>query len=135
MARFGRLALLAFIAVAAGGVGLPSAQARTAFFSHLDDVPVPPGFTERADLATAFEGAPGRILVATAEGVGPAEGARAWAVSALKGLGWSLAEADDRQAVLIRGRETLTLEAMPAPGGRSILRVRVVVRPAPADPE
>ena len=126
---------LAFSLTASMGLFAPGAMARAAFFSALDDVPVPPGFSERADLATAFEGAPGRILVAVAEGAGSAEDARAWAVSALKGLGWSLSEADVGQAVLIRGRETLTLEATPAGAGLTTLRVRVVVRPAPADAE
>lgn len=133
-ARFAAIAIALVAAPLAGAIlaAASPAWARTTFFSTLDDVPVPPGFAERSDLATAFEGAEGRILVAAAAGPGPAATARAWTVTALKGLGWSLVSADDGQAVLLRGRETVTLETDVAPDGLVTLRVRLVARPAPA---
>lgn len=111
---------------------VPLAEARTHFFASLDDVPLPPGFTERTADATAFEGQPGRILLAAADGPGPAASAQSWTVTALKGLGWSVSEADPARTVLIRGREVLTVEAAPDPSGVVTLRVRLVVRPAPS---
>lgn len=132
MARLRLLVATLFMALAAVG-GAPPARA-AAFFNTLDDVPLPPGFSERTALATAFEGEPGRILVAVAEGPGSSEAARAWIVAALKGLGWSLAEAEPTRAVLLRGRETLTLETEAAATGAT-LRVRVIVRPPPPPTE
>lgn len=112
---------------------VPSVEARTQFFSSLDDVPLPPGFAERTADATAFEGPPGRILLAAADGPGPPDAARSWTVTALKGLGWSVSEADEARTVLLRGREALTIEVAPGLSGAVTLRVRLVVRPVPSD--
>lgn len=104
------------------------ASAETAYFSSIDDLPLPPGFAESA-AGSAFQSADGRIVLVAAEGDLAGLGVRDFYYEALPPLGWSESPQSDGTLVFQRGREqlTFTLERI---GARTHLGARLIVRPA-----
>jgi len=101
------------------------ACAQTAYFSALDDLPLPPGFSESAPTGV-FEAPEGRILALSAEGAGDDLAAvRDFYYEALPPLGWVEHQRADGALEFRRGRARLsfTLERV---GGRLLLGVQVV---------
>jgi len=120
-----RFAFLAALFLAA------PAYAQTAYFSGLDDLPLPPGFSESAPPGV-FEAPEGRILAMSAEGAGEGLAVRNFYYETLPALGWTEHASADGVVEFRRGREhlTFTLERV---GARWLLGVQVVEIAAPAD--
>lgn len=88
------------------------AFAETAYFVHIDDVPIAPGLSETpGSFAFADTGAGARIVGASAQGQGQAEQVRAFYQEALPQLGWALSvgSGGENETVYLRGREQLSL--------------------------
>lgn len=100
------------------------AFAQTAYFSALDDLPLPPGFSESAPPGL-FEAPEGRILAMSAEGAGEGLAVRDFYYETLPALGWAPAQSADGALKFRRGRERLsfTLERV---GARWLLGVQVI---------
>jgi hypothetical protein len=98
-----------FVFIAASTFAAPVC-AETAYFAHIQDVPIAPGLTETAD-QFEFSNAEGRMLGARASGRAEAEQARMYYQSALPALGWSLSvgSGGENETVYLRGREQLSL--------------------------
>jgi len=107
------------------------ASAQTAYFSALDDLPLPPGFNESAPPGL-FEAPEGRILALSAEGAGEGAAIRDFYYETLPALGWTEHVRADGALEFRRGRErlSLTLERV---GARWLLGVQVVEIATPAD--
>lgn len=105
-----------------------SAQAQTAYFAAIDDLPLPPGYAE-ADGAAVFAAAEGRIVLAYAEGELSGDAVRDFYYEALPQLGWAVSPQPDGALEFQRGRERLsfTLERRE---GLARLRARLFVAPA-----
>lgn len=108
-----------------------SAHAQTAYFSAIEDLPLPPGFVER-EPAPGFAGDGGRIMLAFADGDLPGLAVRDFYYEVLPQLGWSVSPQPDGALVFQRGRERLsfTLENI---DGHTRLGARLVVLPASMD--
>jgi hypothetical protein len=119
MSRFWLAALAVLIA--------PAYAEDARFFAGMEDVPLPPGFTE-TEAAPGFESAQGRLVFAAAEGAGPALAVRDFYYETLPELGWSVSD-EGGAAVFQRGRERLHFY-IESEGRRVELRVHMVVRPA-----
>ncbi len=104
------------------------AFAQTAYFSALDDLPLPPGFSESAPPGI-FEAPEGSILAMSAEGAGDPLAVRDFYYETLPALGWAEARRDDGVLEFHRARERMsfTLERV---GTRLLLGVQVVERGA-----
>lgn len=118
-----RFALAVVIALAA------PTQADARYFSGIDDLPLPPGFTELVVSAESFAGPGGRIVLAQAEGAAPGLAVRDFYYEALPQLGWGLSPQADGSLVFQRGRERLSFTVETA-DGRTRLGARLVVLPA-----
>lgn len=107
------------------------AFAQTAYFSALDELPLPPGFSESAPPGV-FEAPEGRILAMSAEGGGEGLAVRDFYDEALPALGWTANVREDGGLEFRRGRErlSLTLERV---GARWLLGVQVVEIASPMD--
>lgn len=107
------------------------AFAQTAYFSALDELPLPPGFSESAPPGV-FEAPEGRILAMSAEGGGEGLAVRDFYHETLPALGWSEHVREDGALEFRRGRErlSLTLERV---GARWLLGVQVVEIASPMD--
>ena len=107
------------------------AFAQTAYFSALDDLPLPPGFSESAPPGV-FEAPEGRILAMSAEGGGEGLAVRNFYYETLPALGWSEHVRADGALEFRRGRARLsfTLERV---GARWLLGVQMVELATPAD--
>jgi len=119
-----------FVFLAALFLAAP-AYAQTAYFSALDDLPMPPGFSESAPPGV-FEAPEGRILALSAEGGGEGLAVRDFYHEALPALGWTEHVRADGALEFRRGRERLSLTLERA-GARWLLGVQVVWVAAPAD--
>lgn len=122
-----RFALPAFALVLAA-----PALAEARYFSVIDDVPMPPGFTEVAASADDFSGPGGRILLSEAEGAGSDGAVRDFYEAALPQLGWAVSPQPNGALVFQRGREQLSF-TLDSADGRTLLGVRLVVLPAPSN--
>jgi hypothetical protein len=103
------------------------ARADTAYFAEIEDVPLPPGFTEVVE-PSPFESGGGRIVFVGAEGRGPAAQVRAFYSDSLPQLGWAFSPGQDGALVFQRGRETLSV-IVGEGAQRTHLSVRLVTRP------
>lgn len=115
--------MLAAVLAAAALASAP-AWAETAFFTDVEDVPLPPGFTEQGP-GFSFVGPEGRILEAEAAGAGDPLAVQAFYQQTLPALGWAEAPAAAEGLVFLRGRERLVLQL-----GPGALRLRLTVSPA-----
>jgi hypothetical protein len=86
------------------------AFAETAYFTQIEDLPIPPGLEETSDRVEMSD-AEVRMLGASARGPGNAEQARTYYQRTLPALGWalSLGSGGENETVYIRGREQLSL--------------------------
>lgn len=107
------------------------AWADAAYFSAIEDLPLPPGFVER-DAGAAFESPEGRLVLVSAEGELPGLAVRDFYYDALPPLGWSVSPRPDGALVLQRGREELSF-TVEQRDGRTRLGARLVVTPAAMD--
>lgn len=114
-----RAAAIAALALALAAA--VSAEAQTAYLSSAEDIPLPPGWTERA--TAVFEGIDGRLIEAQAAGASADLGA--FYRAALPALGWS--ESPGEELMFRRGRERLTIT--PHEGGA---RFTITATPAPS---
>jgi hypothetical protein len=108
------------------------ALAEAAYFSAIEDLPLPPGFTERASAGEGFGSESGRIVLLAAEGALTPLAVREFYYEALPQLGWSVSPQTDGTLVFQRGREELSFTVDSA-DGRTMLGVRLVVLPAPSN--
>lgn len=108
------------------------AAAEAAYFSAIEDLPLPPGFTERASAGEGFGSESGRIVLLAAEGALTPLAVREFYYEALPQLGWSVSPQTDGTLVFQRGREELSFTVDSA-DGRTTLGVRLVVLPAPSN--
>jgi hypothetical protein len=109
------------------------AQAQTAYFAAIDDLPLPPGYTE-ADGAAAFDAAEGRIVLAYAEGELPGLAVRDFYYDALPQLGWAVSPQPDGALAFQRGRERLSFTLEQSEGAVR-LGARLFVAPAAVNPD
>lgn len=101
-----RFAFLVALTLAATAFASPAgAQAR--YFAEINDLPLPPGFTETAPAHT-FETQDGFLILAAAEGPATGLEVRDFYYEALPALGWGLSPRDDGVLMFQRGRERLT---------------------------
>lgn len=110
----------------------PAALAEAAYFSTIEDLPLPPGFTERASAGEGFGSESGRIILVAAEGALTPVAVRDFYYEALPQLGWSVSPQMDGTLVFQRGREQLSFTVESA-NGRTILGARLVVAAAPSN--
>jgi len=82
------------------------AFAQAAYFAHIEDLPLPPGFTEVASVPP-FESEQGGVIVSVAEGRSSASQIREFYLGSLSQLGWAFSPNPDDELVFQRGRETL----------------------------
>lgn len=108
-----------------------SAHAQTAYFSAIEDLPLPPGFVEQ-EPAPGFAGHGGRIVLAFAEGDLPGLSVRDFYYEVLPQLGWSVSPRPDGALVFQRGRERLSFTVADI-DGRTRLGARLAVLPASMD--
>ena len=80
--------------------------AEAAYFAHIDDLPLPPGFTEVASVPP-FESEQGGIITSVAEGRLSASQIREFYLNSLSQLGWAFSPGPDDELVFQRDRETL----------------------------
>lgn len=107
------------------------AFAQTAYFTALDDLPLPPGFSESAPPGV-FESAEGRLVALSAEGAGEGIAVRDFYYAALPALGWTESPRADGMLAFRRGRERLTF-TVERVGARTLLGAQVLVLSSPAD--
>jgi hypothetical protein len=105
------------------------AFADAAYFAAIEDLPLPPGFSEVAG-EPSFETAEGRIVLAIADGRSSAAQISDFYSAALPQLGWAFSPNPDGALVFQRGRETLTF-AVREGAQRTRLSVRLVTHPVP----
>lgn len=122
MSRFVFIAALLFAA---------PAFAQTAYFTALDDLPLPPGFSESAPPGV-FESSEGRLVAVSAEGAGEGRAVRAFYYEALPALGWTESPRTDGVLEFQRGGERLTF-TVERVGARTLLGAQVLVVSNPAD--
>ena len=103
---------------------LPLQARATAYFSSIDDLPIPDGMTELADQSLVFDTPAGRIVTAAAEGATTVAAVRAYYRSALPPLGWAPRPDDDGDS-FVREGQTLTIDYAVA-GGEVTVRIRLV---------
>lgn len=120
MSRFVVPAAVLFIAV--------PFSADASYFRAIDDLPLPPGFTER-DAGAGFDSGAGQIVLVQAEGQLSATAVRDFYDRALPALGWSRSPQPDGALVFQRGREQLSF-TVEAASGRTLLGARLLVLPA-----
>lgn len=108
------------------------ALAEASYFAAIEDLPLPPGFTERASPGEGFGSDSGRIVLVAAEGALTPLAVRDFYYEALPQLGWSVSPQSDGTLVFQRGREQLsfTVETV---NGRTHLGARLVVAAAPSN--
>jgi len=123
MSRFA----LAFVAALAA-----PALAEAAYFSAIDDLPLPPGFTERASAGEGFGSESGRIVLMSAEGALAPLAVRDFYYDTLPQLGWAVSPQTDGTLVFQRGREELSFTVETA-NGRTRLGARLVVAATPSN--
>jgi hypothetical protein len=123
MSRFA----LAFVAVFAAPV-----LAEAAYFSAIEDLPLPPGFTERASPGEGFTSESGRIVLVVADGALTPLAVRDFYYETLPQLGWSVSPQTDGTLVFQRGREELSFTVETA-NGRTRLGARLVVEGGPSN--
>jgi hypothetical protein len=104
------------------------AYAQGGFFAAIDDLPLPPGFTEQ-NQAAAFDGENGAIVLARAEGEASVAAVRDFYAATLPQLGWAMSPQLDGVLVFQRGREELSF-TVERRGARTWLGARLVTRPA-----
>ncbi len=107
------------------------ALAQTAYFSAMEDLPLPPGFVESAPPGV-FEAPEGRVLALSAEGAGEGLAVRDFYSETLPALGWAEHARSDGVLVFRRGRERLRFTIERA-GARWLLGVQVAEIEAAAD--
>jgi hypothetical protein len=108
------------------------ALAEAAYFSAIEDLPLPPGFSERASPGEGFGSESGRIVLVSAEGALTPLAVRDFYYEALPQLGWSVSPQTDGTLVFQRGREQLSFTVESA-NGRTQLGARLVVAAAPSN--
>lgn len=106
--------------------------AEAAYFSAIEDLPLPPGFTERASAGEGFGSESGRIVLVAAEGALAPLAVRAFYQETLPQLGWSVSPQTDGALVFQRGREQLSFTVETA-NGRTQIGARLVVAAAPSN--
>ena len=86
------------------------AFAETAYFRHIEDLPIAPGLGETPGLVD-FSNAEVRIVGASASGRAEAEDVRAYYGATLPALGWALlvGGGGENETTYLRGREELSL--------------------------
>ena len=119
--------MFTFVAVLAA-----PALAEAAYFSAIEDLPLPPGFSERASPGEGFGSDSGRIVLVSAEGTLAPLAVRDFYYEALPQLGWSVNPQTDGALVFQRGREQLSFTVESA-NGRTQLGARLVVAAAPSN--
>lgn len=120
-----------FVLLAAALLLAAPAFAQTAYFSALDDLPLPPGFSESAPPGV-FESPEGELIALSAEGAGDGLAVRDFYYATLPALGWTESARADGVAEFRRGRERLTFTIARAEG-RILLGAQVLVLTSPAD--
>lgn len=110
----------------------PAALAEAVYFSAIEDLPLPPSFTERTSAGEGFGSESGRIILVAAEGALTPVAVRDFYYEALPQLGWSVSPQMDGTLVFQRGREQLSFTVESA-NGRTILGARLVVAAAPSN--
>lgn len=101
------------------GATAPPARAQAAFFTLIEDVPLPPGFSERAAPAV-FDGGRGRLIIGFAAGQGAPLAVRDFYIEALPQLGWTVA-GEAGVLVFRRGREKLSFAIVSGAQGELLL--------------
>ena len=101
------------------------AFAQTAYFTAIDDLPLPPGFSESAPPGV-FESAEGALIAVSAEGAGEGAMVRDFYYETLPALGWAESQREDGVLEFRRGRERLmfTVERI---GSRTLLGAQLLV--------
>jgi hypothetical protein len=109
------------------------AHAETAYFSQIEDLPMPAGFTETAD-RTEFSNDEVRIISVSASGRAQAERVRGFYGETLSALGWaiSLGSGGENETTYLRGREQLSL-SFHQRGDELLLEVLLFSRSPPND--
>jgi hypothetical protein len=107
------------------------ALADVAYFTSIEDLPLPPGFTER-EAPAQFESTEGRLVLAYAEGELSGLAVRDFYYEALPPLGWSVSPQPDGALIFVRAREQLSF-TVEQRDGRTRLGARLVVAPAAMD--
>ncbi len=124
--RFILVTVLASALAAACGVDAGAQDARIAFVSGIEDLPLMPGLEEVDETTMVFDTPAGRIVEASASGpVGRAQVVRFYAAT-LPQLGWTPAG----EALFRREGEILELHFADAPVGAGHLTVRFALAPA-----
>lgn len=108
------------------------ALAEASYFASIEDLPLPPGFSERASAGEGFGGESGRIVLVAAEGALTPLAVRDFYYETLPQLGWSVNPQTDGTLVFQRGREQLSFTVETA-NGRTRLGARLVVAAAPSN--
>jgi hypothetical protein len=106
--------------------------AEAAYFAAIEDLPLPPGFTERASPGEGFTSESGRIVLVAADGALTPLAVRDFYYETLPQLGWSVSPQTDGTLVFQRGREELSFTVETA-NGRTRLGARLVVAAAPSN--
>ncbi len=108
------------------------ALAEASYFASIEDLPLPPGFSERASAGEGFGSESGRIVLVAAEGELTPVAVRDFYYETLPQLGWSVSPQTDGALVFQRGREQLSFTVETA-NGRTRLGARLVVAAAPSN--
>jgi hypothetical protein len=107
------------------------AFADTAYFSSIEDLPLPAGFVERPGWSMATD--QGALIEARAEGPGVVADVRVFYEESLPALGWSLSPQVDGNLVFVRARDRLIF-AFAAPSADQVsIRVRLLTDPVPTN--
>jgi hypothetical protein len=106
--------------------------AEAAYFAAIEDLPLPPGFTERASPGEGFTSESGRIVLVAADGALTPLAVRDFYYETLPQLGWSVSPQTDGTLVFQRRREELSFTVETA-NGRTRLGARLVVAAAPSN--
>lgn len=109
------------------------ASAQAAYFAQIEDVPIPPGFSEVIE-GQVIENEEGRVVLEIAEGRSSAEQIREFYLGSLSQLGWALIPDPEGALVFQRGRETLNFRVREG-AARTVLSARLVTHFVPAEPD
>ncbi len=120
----------ALVVVAIAAAAAP-AQAETAYFTAIPDLPVATGLTEAENQLALFAASDDSgLVIATAHGPATADQVRNFYMASLSPLGWAYEPSlHETELMFLRGRERLMLSIAQHGAGAS-LSVRLIVRPA-----
>jgi hypothetical protein len=118
------------IIFAAAFVCAAPANAETAYFAAIPDVPIATGLAESANVLASFAaGEDAGMVIVSAHGAATPDSVRRFYMDSLYALGWAYEPSRDDDVAFLRGRERLIFNIEPQ-GTGTHLRVRLIVRPA-----